>query len=145
MIFIIFLVLIAGLIPCTYFDIKYKEVPVFIMPIALGVCTALNIADFLINHPTEPAFFILNLVLGGAVFGGAMLIFALKNFFGGADVIMIACIGFSLGAVHTIEVVILACVAGVIFAIIKRKKKGFAFAPFLLIGTIADMCITIFT
>lgn len=144
MIWIIYAIVIAGLIFATYHDVKTKEIPVFIFPLIGIACTILN-AIRIYNHPDNWKIEVILLIAGSALYGLASAFLMFRKHMGGADVYMFIFIGLSLGFNAMTESVIMACIAGIVLFLInkakKNKQKEYPFAPMLLIGVIGDFIL----
>ncbi|MCR5097507.1 MAG: prepilin peptidase [Lachnospiraceae bacterium] len=80
-------------------------------------------------------------VASGLVFGAAMLFISLamdkilkKESLGGGDIKFFAVVGLYLGFIPTLFCIMIACITGLLGAVVLRKKS-IAFGPFIAVGT----------
>lgn len=131
-----------SLIICTYADIKYHRI---FLPVVL-VLPPLAASYWLIMwKPEMLSYAFLGFILAALPY----FIMALCGKGGGGDVLLMGCIGFAIGAVNTIFLIIFTSIVYVLFilyrivkAIINKKdstdilKLRYPYAPFVLIGWI---------
>lgn len=132
---VISIVLFIMLLIATIQDIKSRQISIIIFPITFGVCLVFNIIQ-----GTPP----LLLLAGGLSYGLFTAILAIKKKIGWGDCLLIAVLGGCLGWFRITEILIIACLAAVVYAVYRKVKKKevkiqYPFAPFLLIGFVADM------
>lgn len=128
---------IIALIIATITDIKTREIFTWLFPVSFGVSTILNIF-YIYNYGNH--LDVIMLVAGGLIFGIASFIMAKKGKMGGGDVIMLACVGGSIGFLRISEALLISCVAGIIWMFTK-KERSVPYAPLLLIGFVSDIII----
>ena len=88
-------------------------------------------------------------VVAAAVFGAAILGITLvmdrvlgKESLGGGDIKLLAVVGLYFGFIGTLFVVILSCIAGLVFNIAaKRRERAFPFGPWIAAAAVAMLFV----
>ena len=122
---------------CCLFCLSLVDLEAMIIP---NGCLIVAACAWLISLPLlRPVWrVILNSVIAAAVFGVGVLLLSLlldrllkKESLGGGDVKLLAVTGLYLGIVGSLFQLILACVFGLIFALLRRSggKQAFPFGP----------------
>lgn len=116
--------LLTALFYASYTDFKSREIPIWLFPAALILCTASFI------HSGEP--------LGIHLAGGFLMLIAtfmgcLLGRLGGADLIMLTVVGYVLGIYWLPAFTAIMAGTGFLFLLITRKKE-YAIAPLVLVS-----------
>ena len=128
---------IIALIIATITDLRTREIYTWVFPLSFGISTIFNVI-YIYNYGNYMD--VIMLVAGGLIFGIASFVMAKKDKMGGGDVIMLACIGGSLGFIRTAEALLISCIAGFLWMLIK-KERSVPYAPLFLIGFAADLIV----
>lgn len=142
-----FCFLLLFLIPCVWTDIRTKELPLFYMiGFIISSSFAALLCEIFPNDSNDFGSSFYDLAIGGAI--GVFLLLlcrCTKGAIGTGDGILIFAIGITIGALKTIEGLILSCILSSLVAMVEflvfKRKKDFAipFAPFLFGGVLGAM------
>ncbi len=137
---------------CCLFCLTLTDLKSYIIP---NGCIIISAAAWLLYLPFSGMGWkdILFSVIASVVYGGGILLISLlldkllkKESMGGGDIKLFAVVGLYFGLVGTLFAVIIACVLGLIFAaVIKKKskegKKPFPFGPAIAVSSVIMMFV----
>lgn len=116
-------------------DIKKKTIP----PVSVWLLLFAGFAQIIFLGGS----FFISAISGLLIIGVPMLLFACVlnhgNGIGGGDVKLCAVLGFLLGPVYALLVLMSALLFLVVYSVFAKKGTGYPFAPFVLIGYVLTL------
>lgn len=136
------IIITVFLIFAAYHDLKTKRIPIPTFIVMTVICLGISIGQVVTDQDYKSFGY---LFIGGIMMGLIFLVFALYKLVGGADVLMAAGLGFSVGFKMGFSILIIAEFLMMTYVLlkllIKKEKTYVALAPYVLVAWVLTIAI----